>query len=191
MPNFINIGNNVIGNCYPCFIIAEAGVNHNGSLDLAKQLIDVAIKTGVDAVKFQTYKTDDLILADIEKASYQKGTTIAGESQTAMLKRLEIDKDFHIALIKYCAGKNIIFLSTCYEEKSMNLLIELDIPAIKIASTDTTNLMFLEKVAKTKKPVILFTYSLPKTKNNKTKFRIRIRQRIRQNELRCVVNVLY
>lgn len=157
MSNLINIGNKVIGDGYPCFIIAEAGVNHNGSLDLAKKLIDVAVEAGVDAVKFQTFKTEDLILAGVEKALYQKGTTYAGESQAEMLKKLEIDKDFHIALIKYCAEKNIIFLSTCYEEKSLNLLMELDVPAIKIASTDTTNLMFLERVAKKGKPVILST----------------------------------
>lgn len=157
MPNSIKIGNNVIGNCSPCFIIAEAGVNHNGSLDMAKQLVDVAVKAGVDAVKFQTYKTDDLILVDIEKASYQKCTTNAGESQTEMLKRLEIDKAFHVELINYCEEKNILFLSTCYDEDSLNLLVELSVAAIKIASTDTTNLLFLEKVAKTKKPVILST----------------------------------
>ena len=157
MPDSITIGGKRIGDGHPCFIIAEAGVNHNGKLDLAKQLVDVAVKAGVDAVKFQTYKTDDLILADIEKASYQKGTTSAGESQTAMLKRLEIDKAFHVELINYCEEKNILFLSTCYDEDSLNLLIELGVPAIKIASTDTTNLLFLEQVAKTGKPVILST----------------------------------
>lgn len=157
MQNSINIGNKIIGDEYPCFIIAEAGVNHNGSLDLAKKLVDVAVRAGVDAVKFQTFKTEDLILEDIEKAPYQKGTRNTGESQTEMLKKLEIDKDFHIALVKYCAEENIILLSTCYEEKSLNLLMELGLPAIKIASTDTTNLLFLEEVAKQGKPVILST----------------------------------
>lgn len=157
MPNLISIGNKILSDGCPCFIIAEAGVNHNGSLDLAKQLVDAAVTAGTDAVKFQTYRTDDLILADIEKAPYQKDTTSAGESQVQMLKKLEIDKDFHVALIKHCTQKNIMFLSTCYEKKSLNLLIELDIPAIKIASTDTTNILFLEKVAKTGKPVILST----------------------------------
>ncbi len=157
MENLINIKNKIIGDGYPCFIIAEAGVNHNGSLDLAKKLIDLAAKAGADAVKFQTFKTEDLILDDIEKALYQKGTTGADESQTEMLKRLEIDQDFHVALMKYCAERNIIFLSTPYEEESLNLLIELGVPAIKIASTDITNLLFLEKVAKKGKPVILST----------------------------------
>ncbi len=157
MANLIRIGNKTIGDGCPCFIVAEAGVNHNGSLDLAKQLVDAAVTAGTDAVKFQTFKTEDLILDDIEKASYQKGTTSAGESQTEMLKRLEIDKAFHVELFKYCEEKNILFLSTCYDEDSLNLLVELGVPAIKIASTDTTNLLFLEKVAKTGKPVILST----------------------------------
>ncbi len=151
------IGNKTVGVGSPCFIIAEAGVNHNGKLEVAKQLIDAAVKAGVDAVKFQTYITEDLILEDIEKAKYQKVTTDAGESQAEMLKRLEINKDFHVELIEYCKERNILFLSTCYEEKSLNLLMELNVPVIKIASTDTTNLLFLEKVAKTGKPVILST----------------------------------
>ena len=157
LSNQINIGGKAIGNRHPCFIIAEAGVNHNGSLELAKKLIDAAVKAGADAVKFQTFKTEDLILNDIEKATYQKGTTSPSESQTAMLKKLEINKDFHIELIKYCEEKEIIFLSTCYEEKSLNLLMDLDVSAIKIASTDTTNLLFLEQVARSGKPVILST----------------------------------
>ncbi len=157
MLNLISIGNKMIGDGCPCFIIAEAGVNHNGSMDLAKKLIDVAVEAGGDAVKFQTFKTENLILDDIEKASYQKCTTNAGESQTEMLKRLEMDKAFHVELFKYCEEKNILFLSTCYDEDSLNLLVELGVPAIKIASTDTTNLLFLEKVAKTGKPVILST----------------------------------
>lgn len=157
MSKSIRIGNKVIGEGHPCFIIAEAGVNHNGSLDLAKQLIDVAEEAGVDAVKFQTFKTEDLILSGIEKATYQKGTTNASETQTEMLKKLEIDKSFHVELVKYCEEKRVTFLSTCYEKGSLNLLMELGLPAIKIASTDTTNLQFLEQVAKTGKPVILST----------------------------------
>jgi len=157
MAHSIKIRNKIIGDGCPCFIIAEAGVNHNGRLDFAKQLIDVAFEAGSDAVKFQTFKTEDLILANIEKAAYQKGTTDASETQTEMLKRLEIDKDFHVQLMRYCEEKKIIFLSTCYEEDSLNLLMELDIPAIKISSTDTTNLLFLEQVAKQGRPVILST----------------------------------
>lgn len=157
MAKLIKIGQKLVGDDYPCFIIAEAGVNHNGSLKMAKQLVDAAVEAGADAVKFQTYITEDLILADIEKAAYQKVTTNANESQTKMLKRLEIDEAFHIELIKHCNQKKIMFLSTCYEEKSLALLLKLGIPVIKVASTDTTNLLFLEMIAKTGKPVILST----------------------------------
>lgn len=152
-----SIGNRKFGSDYPCFIIAEAGVNHNGSLEIAKRLIDTAVEAEVDAVKFQTFKTEDVILTDIEKAPYQKGTTNATESQTEMLKKLETDEGFHVSLVEYCTEKNIIFLSTPYGEESLNLLMELDVPAIKIASTDTTNLLFLEQVGKKEKPVILST----------------------------------
>jgi len=153
----IKIANKLIGENYKAFLIAEAGVNHNGSLELAKKLIDVAVKAGADAVKFQTFKVENLILDNVKKAPYQKGTTNASESQTEMLGKLEIDRNFHEVLIKYCEEKNIIFISTPYEEDSLKLLLELNVPAIKIASTDTTNLLFLEKVAKSEKPIILST----------------------------------
>ena len=156
-PMTMRIGSKTIGEGSPCFIIAEAGVNHNRRLDFAKKLIDAAAKAGADAVKFQTYRTRDLILSDIGKASYQKKTTPAGESQTEMLKKLEIGRDFHRALIQHCAAKKIIFMSTCYEQKSLDLLVGLGVVAIKIASTDTTNYLFLEQVAKTGKPVIVST----------------------------------
>ncbi|MBI4309034.1 MAG: N-acetylneuraminate synthase [Candidatus Omnitrophica bacterium] len=151
------IGGRKVGEGQPCFIIAEAGVNHNGRLDLAKRLIDAAAQAGVDAVKFQTFDTEEVIIEGVAKAPYQKKTTAAGESQTAMLKRLEIDKAFHLRLIKYCRQKNIIFLSTCSGESSLNLLVELDLPVLKIASMDIANPMFLEKVAQKGKPVILST----------------------------------
>ena len=157
MPPSIRIGSSVIGDSDRCFIIAEAGVNHNGSLNFAKKLIDAAADAGACAVKFQTYKTDSLIIDDIEKATYQKVTTKLTESQTEMLKRLEIDRDFHKELIEHCNKKNIMFLSTCYDQESLELLAGFDVPAIKIASTDTTNLLFLEQIAKKAMPVILST----------------------------------
>ena len=89
------------------FIIAEAGVNHNGSIELAKKLIDVAVKAGVNAVKFQTFKTENLVSKNAEKAEYQKETTDAQESQFDMIKKLELDTDTHHKLIKYCNSKNI------------------------------------------------------------------------------------
>ena len=104
------------------FIIAEAGVNHNGSIKLAKQLIDVAVESGADAVKFQTFKTENLVSKTAEKADYQKKTTDALESQFDMIKRLELDMDAHKELLVYCQEKGIIFLSTPFDHDSINLL---------------------------------------------------------------------
>jgi N,N'-diacetyllegionaminate synthase len=151
------IGEQIVGDGAPCFIIAEAGVNHNGKIALAKQLVDIAADAGTDAVKFQTYKTTELILPDIEKAPYQMRTTDQTEGQMQMLKSLEIDEAFHLRIIERCKERDILFLSTPYDLNSLDLLLKLNVPAIKIASTDTTNLLFLEKVAQTGKPVILST----------------------------------
>jgi len=104
------------------FIIAEAGVNHNGSVDLAKKLIDVAANSGVDAVKFQTFKAENLVVKNTQKAEYQKQTTDALESQFDMIKKLELDVETHKELIAYCQKQNIIFLSTPFDRDSINLL---------------------------------------------------------------------
>ena len=114
------------------FIIAEAGVNHNGDVKLAKEMIDVAVEAGVDAVKFQTFKTDELILKNIEKAPYQKITTNSSESQYDMLKRLEMPYDQTVELMEYCRKKDIIFLSTPFEKASLDELDELGVPAFKV-----------------------------------------------------------
>jgi len=153
----IYIGNKKISENSKVFIIAEAGVNHNGDINIAKKLIDVAAAAGVDAVKFQTFKTENLILKNVQKAPYQKETTGVSESQFEMLKKLEITKEQNWELILYCEKKGIIFLSTPFDEESIDELIELNIPAFKVASTDTTNLMFLKKIAKTGKPIFLST----------------------------------
>ena len=107
------------------FIIAEAGVNHNGSIQFAKQLIDVAIEAGVDAVKFQTFKAENLVSKNAQKANYQKQTTDASESQFDMIKKLELDIGAHQELIDYCQGKNIIFLSTPFDHDSIDMLNDL------------------------------------------------------------------
>lgn len=151
------IAEKIVGDSHDCFIIAEAGVNHNGSLKIAKQLIEVAASSGANAVKFQTFQVKNLILENVEKAPYQTRTTDKHDSQMNMLKKLQIDEDFHVELIQHCKRNNILFLSTPYDEQSLNMLIKLEVPAIKIASTDATNILFLEKVAKTNKPVILST----------------------------------
>lgn len=153
----IKVANREISESAPVFIIAEAGVNHNGDMAVAKQLIDVAAVAGVDAVKFQAFKTENLILENVEKAPYQQKTTGNTESQYEMLKKLEVTKEQNLDLIAYCENKGIIFLSTPFDEESIEELIELNVPAFKVASTDTTNLPFLKNLAKTGKPIFLST----------------------------------
>lgn len=153
----IKIADKTISKDSPVFIIAEAGVNHNGDISVAKKLIDIASDAGADAVKFQAFKTENLILKEVEKAPYQKNTTSAEEKQYEMLKKLEITKDQNNELIEYCKTRNIIFLTTPFDEGSLEELEELNLPAYKIASTDTTNLPFLKKIAKKGKPMILST----------------------------------
>lgn len=151
----IKIGNCNINPQSHTFIIAEAGVNHNGDMSLARQMIDVAVEAGVDAVKFQTFKADQLILRGIEKAPYQKVTTSGSETQYDMLKRLEVTKAQTMELMEYCKKKEIIFLSTPFEKTSLDELDELSVSAFKVAATDLTNIQFLRQVAKKGKPIIL------------------------------------
>ncbi len=139
------------------FIIAEAGVNHNGSVELAKKLIDVASEAGVDAVKFQTFKAENLVSKDAQKAAYQKETTDKAESQFEMIKKLELDADTHIELIRYCKEKNIMFLSTPFDHDSIDLLDKLGLEIFKIASGEITNLPYLRHIGRLKKRVILST----------------------------------
>jgi len=153
----IKINNFLINHASPTFIIAEAGVNHGGDMDVAKKLIDVAAEAGADAVKFQYFKSENLILEDVEKAPYQKNTTSESESQFEMLKKLEVSIEQNKELISYSKKHNIIFLTTPFDEISLDELDEVDIPAYKVASTDLTNLKFLEKIAKKGKPIFLST----------------------------------
>lgn len=153
----IHVGNKIISEDSSVFIIAEAGVNHGGDIQVAKQLIDIAVDAGADAVKFQAFKTEHLILKDVDKAPYQKKTTNLAESQFEMLKRLEVTKEQNIELKQYCEAKNIIFLTTPFDEFSLDELDGLGIPAFKIASTDTTNLPFLKRIAQQGKPIFLST----------------------------------
>ncbi len=139
------------------FIIAEAGVNHNGSLDLAKKLIDVAVDAGVDAVKFQTFKADKLVSKTAQKADYQKQTTSAGESQYDMLKKLELDEDAHRILISHCNEKRIMFLSTPFDHDSIEMLNDFGIPIFKVPSGEITNLPYLRNIGRLGKKVILST----------------------------------
>ena len=153
----IKIGSSVLRQNGKTFIIAEAGVNHGGNMDLAKKLVDIAVDAGVDAVKFQAFRTNELIIQNVKKAPYQTKTTDKTESQTDMLKKLELKKDQYIELKEYCESKNIIFLITPFDETSLRELEEIGVVAYKVASTDTTNLPFLKKIAQTKKPIFLST----------------------------------
>lgn len=140
------------------YIIAEAGVNHNGSLDLAKQLIDAAVEAGADAVKFQTFKAEKLVGRNAPKAEYQTKTTDGAESQFAMIKKLELDEEAHFVLINYCREKGIQFLSTPFDLESVDLLASrFDLPRLKISSGELTNAPLLLKAARAGKPIILST----------------------------------
>ncbi len=157
MVSSINIAGRQIGLGQPCFIIAEAGVNHNGDVRLARQLVDVAVSAGADAVKFQTFKADRLATPRAPKASYQTETTGKGESQLQMLRRLELSPQIHKELMNYCLRKNILFMSSPFDEDSADLLAELGVPAFKIPSGEITNLPLLSHVARKGKPLILST----------------------------------
>lgn len=139
------------------YIIAEAGVNHGGDLNVAKKLVDVAVRSGADAVKFQAFRTEHLIIDEVEKAPYQKETTGAEKTQSEMLKELELNLDHYIEMKAYCEQRGIDFLITPFDEKSLEELESIGIEKYKIASTDTTNIPFLRKVAQTKKPIFLST----------------------------------
>lgn len=139
------------------FIIAEAGVNHNGEIDLAYKLVDAAVEAGVDCIKFQTFITDEETSVFAEKASYQKETTEAEESQYEMSKRLELNFDDFRNLKVYCDEKNIMFLSTAFDNKSVDFLDSLGMKFWKIPSSDINNLPYLIKIAETGKDVILST----------------------------------
>ena len=151
----ICIGKKLISENSATFIIAEAGVNHNNDLGLAKEMIDIAAEASADAIKFQTFKTESLIIPDIEKAPYQKATTGKKESQYEMLKKLEMDMKSFVELKRHCDRKGIIFLTTPFDDASLEDLSCMKLDAYKVSSTDITNIPFLEKVAGKKKPIIL------------------------------------
>ncbi len=138
-------------------VIAEAGVNHNGSMELAKELIDVAVDSGADIVKFQSFNASDLVTKNAKKAKYQILNTVNDESQFDMLKALEISFEEQIELKKYAEDKNIEFLSTGFDLNSIKFLNELNLKRFKIPSGEITNLPYLRLIGSFKKPVILST----------------------------------
>ena len=153
----VEVGSRKIGPGYPCFIVAEAGVNHNGSVEMATRLVDAAVEAGVDAVKFQTFKAARLVTPDAPKAYYQVQATDIGESQLEMLRRLELSREDHLELFSYCRRKGILFMSTPFDEESADLLEELGVPAFKIPSGELTNLPFLTHVARKERAMIVST----------------------------------
>ncbi|MFH2007638.1 MAG: N-acetylneuraminate synthase [bacterium] len=156
-PEPVQLGNRLIGPGHPCFIIAEAGVNHNGERDLALRLVDIAAQAGADAVKFQTFQAARLATPEAPKADYQVRATGAEESQFEMLRRLELSEELHHELMDACKDRGILFLSSPFDEQSADLLGKLRVAGYKIPSGEITNLPFLSHVARKGLPVILST----------------------------------
>lgn len=155
MKNVIRIGSRRVGENQPVFIVAEAGVNHNGSVRLAKKLIDAAKNAGADAVKFQMFSAEKLVTKTAAKATYQK--KVSGATQYEMLKKLELSKNDFRTLKRHAEKLGLIFFVSPFDEEAADFLDELNVPAFKIASGELTNLPFLEYVARKNKPIILST----------------------------------
>ena len=153
----ISVAGRGIGPGYPCFVVAEAGVNHNGEPEKTFRLVDAAVRAGADAVKFQTFTAEQLATRDAPKAGYQAEVTGSGESQFEMLRRLELSAEAHRELLAYSRQHGILFMSTPFGEDSADLLDELGIAVFKIPSGEITNLPFLAHVARKEKPMIIST----------------------------------
>ena len=153
----IPIGGRMIGEAHPTFIIAEAGVNHNGSLDTAIELVKVAKRCNADCVKFQTFKADRGAVFNAPKADYQVKVTDPNESQIAMLKKLELPKDAYQEIMKVCREEDILFMSTPYNPEDADFLASLNVSAFKLASITAAEPKFAKYVAQKGKPVILST----------------------------------
>lgn len=153
----VRISTRAVGAGRPCYVIAEAGVNHNGDLELARRLVDAAADAGADAVKFQTFRAERLMTAATPKAPYQERAPGIPADAFEMIRHLELDEDAHRALVDHCRARDIQFLSSPFEEASADLLERLGLPAFKLPSGEVTNLPFLAHVARKGKPVILST----------------------------------
>ncbi len=155
-PAKIEVVDRSIGSGWPCFIIAEAGINHNGDIDMAMRLVDVASQAGADAIKFQTFRAQRLVSPDADLAEYQKKAGEVG-SQFEMLRRLELSAEEHVQLQTYCRECNIIFLSSPFAKDDARFLADLGVPAFKLGSGELTNLPLLEFVANLGRPIFLST----------------------------------
>ena len=138
-------------------IIAEGGVNHNGDLNIAKEMVDAAAASGVDVIKFQTFKASELATIKAPKAEYQSSVTGKKETQYEMLKKLELNYEYHYELLEYCVKKNIIFISTAFDLLSIDFLKKLNLNFWKIPSGEITNLPYLKKIGSLNNEVILST----------------------------------
>ncbi|HEY4934468.1 MAG TPA: N-acetylneuraminate synthase [Terriglobales bacterium] len=151
------IGTRPVGPGLPCLVIAEAGVNHNGSLDMALRLVDAAVEAGADIVKFQTFKSEEVVTPLAPKADYQVQNTGASESQLDMIKKLELPDDAFRTIQARCRERGITFLSTPFDPRSADLLEEMGVAAFKVASGEITNHPFLSHVARKGRPLIVST----------------------------------
>ncbi|HET7875267.1 MAG TPA: N-acetylneuraminate synthase [Methylomirabilota bacterium] len=156
-PRAFTVAGRAIGDAAPVFVVAEAGVNHNGEMALARRLVDAAADSGADAVKFQTFSADALVSRGAPKAGYQVATTGAAQSQRDMLAGLELSLDQHVELQQRCAKRGIVFFSAPFDQKSGDLLEALGVPLFKIPSGEITNLPLLRHLAAKGRPVILST----------------------------------
>lgn len=157
MVSKISIGNRDIGPDQPCFIIAEAGVNHNGDIRMAKKMIDVAAASSADAVKFQTFIAEKIAIKCAPKANYQRKNTPRDETQYQMLKKMELSEEQFGELFDYARKKRILFLSTPFDRESVDILEKIEIQAYKISSGELTNFPLLKIIASKRKPVIVST----------------------------------
>jgi N-acetylneuraminate synthase len=153
----VKIDQFVVGPSQPCFIIAEAGVNHNGDVEIAKRMIKVAAEAGANAVKFQTFKAEKLVTRDTPKAKYQQEAEVQTESQFEMLRRLELSCEDHTELMQYCKKQGILFMSTPFDEESADFLDQLGMEVFKVPSGEITNLPFLDHVGRIGRPMIIST----------------------------------
>ena len=152
----VEIGESLVGEGQPCYIIAEVGVNHNGRLDLAKRLVDSAAEAGVNAVKFQKRNIKDILIAEALERPYLKPTSL-GATYGEHRQRLELSEEAYWQLKAHCEDREVTFLASAWDKKSAGFLEELGVPAYKVASADVTNLPLVEHIARKEKPMIIST----------------------------------
>ena len=153
----ISIRSHTIGTGKPAFVIAEAGVNHNGDVSIAAELIRHAKKAGADCVKFQTFKAERVVTTNAPKANYQKSVTDPNQSQLDMLRDIELSEQAYGDLISLCESEDIVFTSTPYNEEDIDFLVELDVPVLKSASIHIAEPRFLQRLAETGLPLVVST----------------------------------